>query len=210
MSKLDHVAQEGEEFGFCDRQGQDIVISWHPPEPGAPAGTNHGAGGICFTPEGKIVLVTWPGFAWDFPAGRPEAGEDWRATRDREVFEEACAVVEEATLLGFSRAVHAWALCPRTASAVPPAAGRRRSRGSAQGPSPSRWGVALSPGCSSGCRARASSVPHGPLRGGVLWAQFRAMMGLCGGASRWGARCVAVRRVGPGGSFDVYRVNVEA
>ena len=105
MTELDHVAQEGEEFGFRDKQGQDIVMSWHPPELPVPAGTRHGAGGICFTPEGNIVLVTWPGVSWDFPAGRPEGDEDWRATLDREVLEEACAVVEDATLVGFSRGV---------------------------------------------------------------------------------------------------------
>ena len=51
------------------------------------------------------MLVTWPGVAWEFPQGRPEEGEDWRATLDREVLEEACASVEEATLLGFARGV---------------------------------------------------------------------------------------------------------
>ena len=49
--------------------------------------------------------MTWPGVAWEFPQGRPEKGEDWRATLDREVLEEACAPVEEATLLGFAKGV---------------------------------------------------------------------------------------------------------
>ncbi len=52
-----------------------------------------------------MVLVTWPGVSWEFPAGRPEGDEDWRATLDREVMEEACAVVEDATLLGFIKGV---------------------------------------------------------------------------------------------------------
>ena len=97
------IAQEGETFRFRDRRDQEIVLSWHPPDLPAPAGKNHGSAGICFAPDGKVVLVTWPGFSWDFPAGRPEDGEDWRATLEREVLEEACAVVEDATLLGFSR-----------------------------------------------------------------------------------------------------------
>ena len=96
-------AREGEEFGSRDGRGQKRVASWHPPELPAPAGRPHGSAGICFTPEGNVVLVTWPGVAWELPAGRPEVGEDWRATLDREVLEEACAVVEDATLLGFIR-----------------------------------------------------------------------------------------------------------
>ena len=49
--------------------------------------------------------MSMDGSSWDFPAGRPEGDEDWRATLDREVLEEACASVEEATLLGFSKGV---------------------------------------------------------------------------------------------------------
>ena len=102
MTDPNHVAQEGEEFRWHD-DGRDWVASWHPPGLPAPEGRPHGSAGLCFTPEGNIVLVTWPGVSWEFPAGRPEGDEDWRATLDREVLEEACAVVEEATLLGFER-----------------------------------------------------------------------------------------------------------
>ena len=103
MIDPEHAAQQGEEYRVRDERGQDMVVSWHPPELPAPAGRPHGAAGICFTPEGKVVLVTWPGVSWEFPAGRPEGEEEWRATLDREVLEEACAVVEEAALLGFVR-----------------------------------------------------------------------------------------------------------
>ena len=97
------LAGEGQQYEFRDRAGQDWMHSWHSAEFALPDGRPHGSGGICFTPEGNVVLVTWPGVAWDFPAGRPEQGEDWRATLDREVLEEACAVVRDATLLGFIR-----------------------------------------------------------------------------------------------------------
>ena len=103
MTGPDHVAREGEEIRFSDGRGQDRTASWHPPELPAPAGKPHGSAGICFTAELDIVLVTRPGISWEFPAGRPDGDEDWRETLDREVLEEACAVVEDATLLGFVR-----------------------------------------------------------------------------------------------------------
>ena len=37
------------------------------------------------------------------PGGRPEGNEDWEQTLRREVLEEACAVVTDARLLGFTR-----------------------------------------------------------------------------------------------------------
>ncbi len=78
-------------------------MSWHPPELPAPDGIPNGSAGICFTPENNVVVVTWPGVDWELPGGRPDGNEDWRQTLDREVFEEACAVVDDATLLGFAR-----------------------------------------------------------------------------------------------------------
>lgn len=97
-----YAARDGEEIRWRDGNGQDIVSTWHPPELPAPSGKRHGAAGICFTPDGKVVLVE-DGGSWVFPGGRPEGDEDWRETLDREVLEEACASVEEATLLGFAR-----------------------------------------------------------------------------------------------------------
>lgn len=52
---------------------------------------------------GQIVVISTVGSQWDFPAGRPEGDEDWEQTLRREIFEEACAVVTGARLLGFSR-----------------------------------------------------------------------------------------------------------
>ncbi len=94
------VARDGEEISFRDRN-QDWVGAWHPPTLPAPTGTRWGSAAICFTPDRQVVLVSPNGEDWEFPGGRPEGDEDWRATLDREVLEEACARVEEATLLGF-------------------------------------------------------------------------------------------------------------
>ena len=105
MSDAEDVAEEGKEYEFRDDRGQVWTLSWHPPELPPPGGRWHGSGGICFTPDGSVVLVTQPGGGWELPAGRPEGDEDWQATLVREVLEEACAVVQEATLLGFVRSV---------------------------------------------------------------------------------------------------------
>ena len=55
------------------------------------------------TPAGEVVLISPDGKVWDLPAGRPEMGESWEDTLRREMLEEACATVLEATLLGFTR-----------------------------------------------------------------------------------------------------------
>ena len=103
MTGPEEVAREGNEYAFRDDRGQDGMLSWHPPECPPPEGARHGSGAICFTPDGSVVLVRQPDLDWEFPAGRPEGDEGWRATLVREVLEEACAVVQDATLLGYSR-----------------------------------------------------------------------------------------------------------
>ena len=77
--------------------------TWCPPTD-VPSGTAHGSAGVCLA-DGKIVLVTDDGQHWQLPGGRPEDGEDWADTLDREVQEEACATVLRRRLLGFSRGV---------------------------------------------------------------------------------------------------------
>jgi 8-oxo-dGTP pyrophosphatase MutT (NUDIX family) len=82
--------------------GQEWVVTWHTPK-SAPDGKRHGSAGICLTPDENVILVSADGTHWDWPAGRPEDGEDWEATLRREVREEACADVVACRLLGFSR-----------------------------------------------------------------------------------------------------------
>jgi len=92
---------DGQEVRVHDR-GQEWTITWHTPD-FAPDGRRHGSAGICLTPDELIVLVSADGTHWDWPAGRPEDGEDWDATLRRELREEACADVLACRLLGFSR-----------------------------------------------------------------------------------------------------------
>jgi 8-oxo-dGTP pyrophosphatase MutT (NUDIX family) len=82
--------------------GQEWLVSWHPP-PTAPSGTPHGAAGICVSGNDQIVLISSDGLEWGFPAGRPEGDETWEQTLRREMREEACATVVDARLLGFCR-----------------------------------------------------------------------------------------------------------
>ncbi|MDZ7750999.1 MAG: NUDIX domain-containing protein [Gammaproteobacteria bacterium] len=95
-------AGTGEVFHIHDA-GQDWLATWHEPAT-VPDGQAHGSAAACLTSTGGIVLVSANGgLSWQFPGGRPERGEGWQATLEREVREEACARVDAATLVGFIR-----------------------------------------------------------------------------------------------------------
>lgn len=99
---MTQMANAGESL-LVHSAGQDWLSSWHPPHLPAPDGKRHGSEGVCITSDGDVILVTENDLTWDLPAGRPEGAEDWRATLEREVLEEACATVIDATLLGYGR-----------------------------------------------------------------------------------------------------------
>lgn len=94
-------ARDGEEFAVR-ANGDDWIVPWHP-APEAPEGTPHGASGICLTADGGLVLISNDGERWGLPGGRPEEHESWEQTLHREVMEEACAIVVQARLLGFTQ-----------------------------------------------------------------------------------------------------------
>jgi 8-oxo-dGTP pyrophosphatase MutT (NUDIX family) len=95
---MSSMAIDGEEF---EDANQSWIASWYPPSESSIEGKRHGSGAVCRTSEGQIVLIRRDGMKWEHPAGRPEGEEAWRQTLDREVMEEACAIVVEAKLLGF-------------------------------------------------------------------------------------------------------------
>lgn len=98
------VARDGEELAVRSHGGE-WVIAWRPPSV-VPVGKAHGANAFCVTADdGGIVLISDDGARWGWPGGRPEGDESWEQTLRREILEEACAIVGDARLLGFCRAV---------------------------------------------------------------------------------------------------------
>jgi ADP-ribose pyrophosphatase YjhB (NUDIX family) len=99
---MNDIAEDGREMSVSSN-GEDWRVGWYPP-PDPPSGTPHGAAAVCVSGD-WVVLVSGDGQRWGLPGGRPEQGERWVDTLRREVGEEACAVVERALLLGFTRGV---------------------------------------------------------------------------------------------------------
>ncbi len=99
---MDEIAMDGHDL-VVSSNGQDWRVGWYPP-PEPPPGTPHGVAAVCVSGD-RVVLVSSDGQRWSLPGGRPEPQERWADTLRREVAEEACAVVQRARLLGFTRGV---------------------------------------------------------------------------------------------------------
>ena len=93
---MDDIARDARDLEVSSN-GWVWRVGWYPPP-----GTPHGAAAVCVSGD-QVVLVSSDGQRWALPGGRPEPHEQWVDTLRREVAEEACAVVERATLLGFTR-----------------------------------------------------------------------------------------------------------
>jgi 8-oxo-dGTP pyrophosphatase MutT (NUDIX family) len=97
---MEDIARDARDLEVSSNGG-NWRVGWYPP-PDPPSGTPHGAAAVCVNAD-QVVLVSTDGQRWGLPGGRPEPHEQWVDTLRREVAEEACAVVERARLLGFTR-----------------------------------------------------------------------------------------------------------
>ncbi|BDP41243.1 hypothetical protein DAETH_12120 [Deinococcus aetherius] len=84
-------------------EGRPARLTWLPGYRPRPHETVGQVGGLCFTADGHIVLVSRDGSEWSLPGGKPEGDETWEETLRREVAEEACAEVLACRLLGAQR-----------------------------------------------------------------------------------------------------------
>jgi ADP-ribose pyrophosphatase YjhB (NUDIX family) len=81
-------------------QGRVLSVTWRDSSFCPPRELTTQASGLCFTSDGRIVVVSLDGETWQLPGGHPEPGESIEAAFVREVAEEACASVLHLFYLG--------------------------------------------------------------------------------------------------------------
>lgn len=59
--------------------------------------------GLCFTKEGKLLIISSKPGKWGIPGGKLEKGENFEETFKREVKEEACVKIKKIMPLAFIR-----------------------------------------------------------------------------------------------------------
>ena len=83
--------------------GRPLTVTWQPPPFRPPRELTTQSYGVCFTEDGRIVLVSTDGDYWNLPGGHPEGEETLEEALIREVWEEACARVTACEYLGCQR-----------------------------------------------------------------------------------------------------------
>ena len=86
-------------------QGATFSLEWVPSYTPVPDALVKQVSGLCFTEDGRIVLISRDGLEWGLPGGHPEPGEQWPETVQREVTEEACCTVLNTQYLGAQKVV---------------------------------------------------------------------------------------------------------
>ena len=83
--------------------GRTLAVTWlAPPFRPEPRLTTQVLG-LCFAPDGQVLLVSNDETAWTLPGGHPEPGETFEATLERELREEGCARLVACEYLGCQR-----------------------------------------------------------------------------------------------------------
>ncbi len=96
----DENAEQTEQIAW---DGRTLAVTWlAPPFRPEPRLTTQVLG-LCFAPDGRILLVTGDGAAWTLPGGHPEPGETFEAALERELREEGCARLVACEYLGCQR-----------------------------------------------------------------------------------------------------------
>jgi 8-oxo-dGTP pyrophosphatase MutT (NUDIX family) len=88
------------------QDGRPIRVTWRRPDFVPPRPLVTQASGVCFTEDGRVVLVTKDGISWQLVGGHPEPGESIEQAFVREVAEETGAEVLEMCYLGAQEVNH--------------------------------------------------------------------------------------------------------
>jgi ADP-ribose pyrophosphatase YjhB (NUDIX family) len=84
-------------------EGRTVTATWQPPPFRPSRRLTTQALGLCFTEDGKIILITGDGEHWTLPGGHPGSDETLEAALVRAVREGASARVVESTYIGCQR-----------------------------------------------------------------------------------------------------------
>lgn len=84
-------------------EGRVTTVSWLAPPFRPERRLTTQALGLCFTTDGRIVLISSDGENWTLPGGHPEVGEALEAVLERELREEACARLVSCEYIGCQR-----------------------------------------------------------------------------------------------------------
>ena len=97
------MAEQRAPVQVIEWEGRTVTATWQPPPFRPSRRLTTQVLGICFAPDGQIVLVTTDSAHWTLPGGHPESGEPLEAALIREVWEEASAHVVKSVYLGCQR-----------------------------------------------------------------------------------------------------------